>query len=480
MNRTLLSQGLSAVALAAVTLLAGCASSSGIAPSKAQTIAAKTLAPSTAADTAPLALDDSPWWQSFGDSQLNTLVESALANNPNLRLAQARVAKAQSFSDVADAALLPQVNAGLDATRQKYTAVGAVPAPLAGNIYESGTLQLTAGWELDFFGKYDAALKAALGQVRATQAEAAAARMLLASNLTRQYFALARIQAQLDVSERALAQRTQTLRLVQDRVNAGLDTQLELRAAEGALPDARLVVEQLREQQILARNTIAALVSKPNSDLALASPAQKAIKTVAPAQSVGLDLVGRRPDVAAARARIEAASQDVAHARTQFYPNINLNAFAGWSSIGLEKLTQGKSEQWGVGPAIRLPIFDAGRLRANLRAKTADLDAAVESYNAQVVDAVRDVSDQLASQRAIALQQAEQAQAQRSAEAAYAIALQRFEAGLGNYLQVLSAETAVLAQRRAAVDLRARALDTQVQLIRALGGPLPQTAAAAQ
>lgn len=480
MNRTLLSQGFSAVALAAVTLLAGCASSSGIAPSKAQTIAAKTLAPSTAADTAPLALDDSPWWQAFGDSQLNALVETALANNPNLRLAQARVAKAQSFSDVADAALLPQVNAGLDATRQKYTAVGAVPAPLAGNIYESGTLQLTAGWELDFFGKYDAALKAALGQVRATQAEAAAARMLLASNLTRQYFALARIQAQLDVSERALAQRTQTLRLVQDRVNAGLDTQLELRAAEGALPDARLAVEQLREQQTLARNAIAALVSKPNSDLALANPAQKAIKTVAPAQSVGLDLVGRRPDVAAARARIEAATQDVANARTQFYPNINLNAFAGWSSIGLEKLTTVKSEQWGVGPAIRLPVFDAGRLRANLRSKTADLDAAVESYNAQVIEAVRDVSDQLASQRASALQQAEQAQAQRSAEAAYSIALQRFEAGLGNYLQVLSAETAVLGQRRAAVDLQARVLDTQVQLIRALGGPLPSTPSAAQ
>ncbi|TXH86792.1 MAG: efflux transporter outer membrane subunit [Rhodoferax sp.] len=480
MNRTLFSLGLSAVALAAVTLLAGCASSSGIAPSKAQAIDAKTLSANTAADTAPLAMDDSPWWQSFGDSQLNALVETALAHNPNLRLAQARVAKAQSFSDVADAALLPQVNAGLDATRQKYTAVGAVPAPLAGNIYESGTLQLTAGWELDFFGKYDAALKAALGQVSATQAELAAARMLLASNLTRQYFALARIQAQLSVAERALAQRTQTLLLVQDRVNAGLDTQMELRAAESALPDARLQIEQLREQQTLARNAIAALVSKPNSDLARIEPAQPTIKTVASDTTVNIDVIGRRPDVAAARARIEAATNDVAHARTQFYPNINLNAFAGWSSIGLDKLTTVKSEQWGVGPAIRLPVFDAGRLRANLRAKTADLDAAVESYNAQVIDAVRDVSDQLASQRAIALQQAEQAQAQRSAEAAYSIALQRFEAGLGNYLQVLSAETAVLGQRRAAVDLQARVLDTQVQLIRALGGPLPQASSAAQ
>lgn len=479
MKRTLLSLGLSSVALATMALLGGCASSSGIAPSKAQTIAAQTLAP---ADTPapPLALDDSPWWQAFGDSQLNALVDSALAHNPSLRLAQARVAKAQSFSDVADAGLLPQVNASLDATRQKYTAVGMVPPPLAGSINESGTLQLSAGWELDFFGKYQAALQSALGQVRAAQAEAAAARMLLAANVTRQYFALARIQAQLDVAERTLAQRTQTLRLVQDRVNAGLDTQLELRSAESALPEARLQMEQLREQQALARNAIAALVSTPNTALVIENTTQAAIKPIASSSTIALDLVGRRPDVVAARARIEAATQDVAHARTQFYPNINLNAFAGWSSIGLEKLTQANSEQWGVGPAIRLPLFDAGRLRANLRAKTADLDAAVESYNAQVIDAVRDVSDQLASQRAIALQQAEQAQALRSAEAAYSIALQRFEAGLGNYLQVLSAETAVLAQRRAGVDLQARVLDTQVQLIRALGGPLPQTATAAQ
>ena len=129
MNRTLLSLSLSAVALATIALLAGCASSSGIAPSKAQAIDAKTLNPSAAPTTAPLAIDDSPWWQAFGDSQLNALVEAALAHNPNLRLAQARVTKAQSFSDVADAGRLPQVNAGFDATRQKYTAVGMVPAP---------------------------------------------------------------------------------------------------------------------------------------------------------------------------------------------------------------------------------------------------------------------------------------------------------------------------------------------------------------
>ena len=128
------------------------------------------------------------------------------------------------------------------------------------------------------------------------------------------------------------------------------------------------------------------------------------------------------------------------------------------------------SAQWGVGPAIRLPIFDAGRLRANLRGKTADLDAAVESYNATVLDAIRDAADQIASAKSIARQQAEQRDAQAAAEAAYQIAVQRYQAGLGTYLNVLAAETAVLNQRRLGVDLAARALDTQVGLARAFGG----------
>jgi NodT family efflux transporter outer membrane factor (OMF) lipoprotein len=183
-----------------------------------------------------------------------------------------------------------------------------------------------------------------------------------------------------------------------------------------------------------------------------------------------MDLLGRRADITAARWRVEAAMQDVSNAKTLFYPNVNLVAFAGFQSIGFDKLLKSGSEQWGVGPAIRLPLFEAGHLRANLRGKSADLDSAIESYNALVMDAVRDVADQLASSQAIIRQQAEQSSAQTSAETAYSIALQRYKAGLGTYLNVLSSETSVLAQRRQAVDLAARALDTQVQLIRALGG----------
>lgn len=453
------------------TGLTGCADMSGIAPQSslrdAPSLGLKADAGAQATAQAPLAAE---WWRDFGDEQLNTLVAQALQTSPSLKLAQARLARAQAVIEVADAATLPQLTGQLDLTRQRYTANGAVPPPLAGSIRESGTAQLNASWELDFFGKNRAALDAALGSANAAEAEAQAARVLLASNVARTYFQLVRLNEQANVARRTLAQREETLKLVRDRVDAGLDTRLELRQSEGGLPEARLQLETVMEQMALTRNALGALVGQPDAAAALNPPAQAAIKNVAVASTLPADLLGRRADVAAARWRVEASTRDVANAKTQFYPNINLVAFAGFSSIGLGNLMDSGSRQWGVGPALRLPIFDAGRLRANLRGKTADLDAAVESYNAAVIDAVRDVADQVASSQAITRQQTEQRAAQDAAESAYEIAVQRYRAGLGNYLNVLTAETSVLAQRRQAVDLSARALDTQVALIRALGG----------
>ncbi|MDO9360265.1 MAG: efflux transporter outer membrane subunit [Polaromonas sp.] len=467
------------VAAGVMAGLAGCADMSGITSSAQMREPASLglVAPQSSATGAPAAAAfgsiNTAWWQGFGDVQLDRLVEQALQTSPNLKLAEARLARAQAVTEVANAATLPQLNGALDLTHQRYTANGAVPAPLAGSIRDTGTAQLNASWELDFFGKNRAALDAALGSAQAAEADAQAARVLLASQVARSYFQLARLNEQADVARRTLAQREETLRLVQDRVTAGLDTRLELRQSEGGLPEARLQLETLNEQIALARNALGALVGQPD---AAASLQPRTLASFTPSAGQGLptvipaDLLGRRADIAAARWRVEASSKDVANAKTQFYPNINLVAFAGLSSIGLNRLVESGSQQWGIGPAIRLPIFDAGRLRANLRGKTADLDAAVQSYNAAVIDAVRDVADQVASSQAITRQQTEQRAAQAAAEGAYDIAVQRYKAGLGNYLNVLTAETSVLVQRRQAVDLAARALDTQVGLVRALGG----------
>jgi NodT family efflux transporter outer membrane factor (OMF) lipoprotein len=413
---------------------------------------------------------DANWWLSFGDAQLNTLIDDALASHPSLKIAQARITRAQAGFEVARAARSPQLGAGLEATQQLFSANGLVPKPLAGAVDATGTAQLTGSYELDFFGKNRAALDAALGQARAAQADSEAARMVMASQVARTYFQGGRLQAQITLAERVLAQRSQALQLMQDRVNAGLDTELDLRPFEAALPEARLQLEIWQEQAALSRHALQALISNRNRPLEPYLRAWAAPINIAPEAVLPFDLLGRRADIAAARWRVEAATQDMGNARAQFYPSVNLVAFAGFSSIGLDKLLDAGSRQWGVGPALRLPLFDGGRLRANLRGKAADLDAAIESYNATVLEAVREVADAWSSQHSIERQRVEQAQVQALAQTSYQLALQRFDAGVVNRLSVLSTENALLSQQRQAIDLNARALDTQVALLRALGG----------
>jgi NodT family efflux transporter outer membrane factor (OMF) lipoprotein len=472
-------RGTVVAAAALALLLAGCADM-GKTGSPAQLRDAAAL--DLPAQTTPEVTVDSQWWLAFGDSQLNALIDQALQGNPNLQVAQARIAKARAQSQIVGAADQPQLNASLDMTRQLFSENFIYPPPLGGSIQNSGTLQLNGSWELDFFGKNRSALNAAIGATNAAAADADAARVLLASNVARGYLQWARWDDQLVVARRTLAQREETLRLVRDRVSAGLDTRLQLRQSEGGIPEARQQIEAINEQIALSQHALDALVGQPNVTAKLKAPELGAIQNIALQAVLPADLLGRRADIAAARWRVEAATQDVKNAKTQFYPNVNLVAFAGFQSIGFDQLLKSSSQQWGIGPAIRLPIFEGGRLRANLRGKSADLDAAIESYNSTVLDAVREVADSVTSVQSVVRQQAQQRDAQAAAESAYDIAMQRYGAGLGNFLDVLSAETTVLLQRRQGVDLAARALDTQVGLARALGGgwqPSSETSTAA-
>jgi NodT family efflux transporter outer membrane factor (OMF) lipoprotein len=451
---------------AAALLLVGCASPGNIHST------AKTIEPGRLGlqQQASLPAVDAQWWQNFGDSRLDALVTKALADHPNLQVAAARVAKAEAAAAATRGNELPSVGLDVNGTRQRYSENGLFPAPIAGSVRTNATAQLAASWELDFFGRNKAALEAALDTQRAAEADADAARVLLATNVVRSYVALARAVAQREVAQRALTQRDEVLSLIRQRVDAGLDTNVELRQGEGALPEARVQITQLEEQIALARHQLAALSAQGPDALEGLTPALAPVQAAPLPQRLGADLIGRRPDIAAARWRVEAATQDVAVARTEFYPDINLMAFAGFNAIGLDNLFKSGSRQFGFGPALSLPIFDAGRLRANLQGRSADLDAAVETYNAAVIDAVRDVADQVASLQSIERQQADQQSAQANAEAAYDLALQRYRAGLGTFLVVLNAESNVLVQRRLATDLKARALDTQALLMRSLGG----------
>lgn len=459
-----------ALASTLVLTLAGCASSAGIAP------VATTIAPaSVGLDTQAALSNPAPdvatdWWKAFGDARMSELVEKALAGNPSLRVAQARLVRAQAAVSGVESNDGPHVGFEADATRQHFSANSIYPPPLGGGNWTTANAQVRGSWEFDFFGRNRAAIEAAVGSERAVRADLQASRVLLASNVARNYVQLARLVAQREVAVRSLKQRDDILALIKQRVQGGLDTNVELRQGEGALPETRQQIEQLDEQITLTRHALAALTAQAPNSLDTLSPALQAVTAVPVPDAVPADLLGRRADISAARWRVEAATSDAKSAKAAFYPNINLTAFVGLSSLGLDNLFKSSSRQLGIGPALTLPIFDQGALRANLRGKTADIDVAVESYNSAVIDAVHDVADQLSSIQSIARQQTEQERAQAAAESAYDLATQRYKAGLGTYLTVLNAESSVLTQRRLAADLKARALDSQVALIRALGG----------
>jgi NodT family efflux transporter outer membrane factor (OMF) lipoprotein len=456
------------VGAAVVLLLAACASSDGIAPTT------PLVAPSelglASSETVPVAGFEDDWWAAWEDAELSRLMALALQSHPNLQVAQARLAKAGAAVGGEQAADGPGLGFDADVTRQHYSANSIYPSPLGGSTRTLANVQLAGHWEMDFFGRHRAAIGAAVGAQRAAQAEWAAARNVLTGQIAQIYVQLGQLLAQRAVAQRALDQRVNMLALIRQRVDAGLDTQVELRQGEGALPEARLQIEQIDEQLTHARHALAALAGVAPDALAGFSPALPGAQALAMPAVLPVDLLGRRPDIAAARWRIEAATQGMQAAKAEFYPNVSLTAFVGLSSLGLGNLVEAGSRQYGVGPAIHLPIFDAGSLRANLKVRAADVDLAVAAYNGAVVQAVRDTADQLASLRSLARQGHEQQQAQAAAEATYDFAQQRYRAGLSGYLTLLSAESAVLAQRRQAVDLQSRVLLSQGALIGAVGG----------
>jgi NodT family efflux transporter outer membrane factor (OMF) lipoprotein len=385
-------------------------------------------------------------------------------------VAKARVDRMLAMADMSQANALPQVSAGVDLTRQRYTENGLYPKPIAGGVYNSGTVQVGAAWSPDFLGQHTAEIAASLSPMQAARADASAASLSLAAQVSRAYIALARLVAQQELAQRALAQRAHQFRLTSDRVNAGLDTQLEQRQAEGAWLEAQSQAEAVSEQIVLVRHQLAALTGQGPTACDSLLPRLDQLKLEAMPLTLGADLLGRRADVVAARWRVEAAAHDVDVAYTQFYPNVSLGAFVGVNAIGLDQLLNNGSRQVGITPAIRLPLFDGGRLRAQLKGRQGDLDVAIAGYNSVLLEAIKEASDAISSSQSLSRQQHDQAQALAAAQAAYQVSVARFNAGLTNQLSVLSAETQWLAQRRVAADLHAREFDNRVALMKALGG----------
>lgn len=464
---------LSALAVAALTL-AGCAQFSDLGPrAEPKDINAYQSSQSlNAANAQAVAWPDDNWWTAYGDKQLNTLMAEALRGAPSMAVARARLLKAEGAAQQQGAALLPQVtgNASLDRMKQSYN--NGVPADFVPRGYNNeARVTLDFSYEIDFWGKNRAALAAATSELEAARADAAQARITLATSIAAGYAELERLFSQRDTSQAALQVRQETENLFAQRRLNGLETEGSVKqvVARRAMAEADLMA--VDESIALQRNKLAALAGAgPDRGLQLARPVIDMSKPFNLPQELPANLLGRRPDIVAARLRAEAAAKQIKVARAQFYPNVNLSAYFGFQSLGTNLLTQSGSSIGSFGPAISLPIFEGGRLRGQFRSASASYDEAVANYDSAVTQALQDVADVAVSERALSGRLNRTEAAADAARDAYRIVRNRYEGGLTNYLDVLNAQDTLLTNLRELSTLRSRLFALDVSMVRALGG----------
>lgn len=451
--------------------LAACASVPDRVPAATETTPDQLASVQTfAAENAAWPVTD--WWSAYGDPQLTTLINEGLAHSPTLAQAEARLRGANAARAGRAASAGPNLSANGSFVEQEQSQNAGIPAAFIPSGYEDfGRATLDFSYELDFWGRNRAGIRAATSDARAAAADAAQARLVLSTAIAAAYADLARLYDEREIATRSLDVRTQTVSLVSRRVQIGLDNMGAQHQAEAGPPTIRAELAAVDESIAQTRNRIAALMGEgPDRGASITPPAQVTLHAFGLPANLSADLLGRRPDLAAARWRAEAATQRTREARAAFYPNVNLVAFLGTTALGIDNLTLDSSRIGSIGPAISLPIFDGGRLGANLTRADAERDAAVAAYNATLTEALREVADVAASERALQTRLTETRAALAANEQAYSIARQRYDGGLSPYQNVLIAEDAVLAQRRAVADLESRAFVLDVALVRALGG----------
>jgi len=414
---------------------------------------------------------DGAWWQGYHDAQLTALIEEGLAGAPDIDAAMARLHQADGYRQQAGAALLPQIdgNASLGGEKQSYNN-GIPPAFVPKGWTSTGSTSLNLSFDLDLWGKNRTNLRAAASDAEAAALDLAQARLLLSTNIASAYADLNQYFAERDVEVNAVALRTDTQKLVANRLAIGLDTRAELKQADSAVPSEQAKLAQIEESIGLTRNRIAALLGKgPDRGSTIQRPSLSFAARAVPAD-VTTDLLGRRPDVASARASVESDAQRIKAARADFYPSVSLSALVGFQSLGISNLFLSGSYDGQAGAAVSLPIFHGGEIAGKYRVARASYDQAVASYNGNVITAYHDVADAVTSQSMLGIQLARSRQSLADAQEAYSIARQRYEGGLSDYLTVLTAQDSVLTEQRTVVDLEARAFSLDVALVKALGG----------
>jgi NodT family efflux transporter outer membrane factor (OMF) lipoprotein len=459
------------LAAACCSTLTACASLSGVAPN-ARRLDPQTLNNGSLLEAAEgAAWPRESWWQDYGDTQLDSLVNQVLDGNPDLRVASARVTQAQGLAAMRYGATLPQVQADGSISRTYLTGEERSPSLSGSHTFWDSNILLNASYDLDFWGARRNALASALDAMHASEAERHAAQLALTTATVQGYVQLSAQYALRDIAQANLEREQRILQIAQRRYTAGLGTRLEVDEASTGLSDTLTQIEAITQAIALQTHQLAALTGQgPGAGDRITRPMMKLDGLVRLPDSLPAELLGHRPDIVAQRWQVESAGAQIEVARAQFYPNINLVALAGVSGLEISRLLNGNSLTGAWGPAVSLPVFNGGILRGNLRVQTANYDIAVESYTGAVIGALQEVADRVVSLRSLQKQLERTDDALASALRAYELAEQGYRGGLVDYLDVLNAQAELLAEQRARALIVAEQFLADAGLMKALGG----------
>ncbi|HEY8606126.1 MAG TPA: efflux transporter outer membrane subunit [Noviherbaspirillum sp.] len=419
---------------------------------------------------------DSGWREFFQDQRLQALIEGALANNRDLRTAALRIEEARAQYNIVAADLLPNFNAALAGSRGRTAAaVSPLGASAVTTSYQVG-LNLAA-FELDFFGRVRSLNEAALSQFLATEEARRSVQISLVAEVAKAYLAERAFAEQQELAQRTLNARETAYKLAQQRFEVGASSALDLRQNEVLVQTARAAFATLTRQRAQSVNALTLLVGRPLGEL---PPAQTlSAQNIVAELPAGLpsDLLVRRPDIRASEQRLMASNANIGAARAAFFPRISLTAGIGSASSELGDLFEAGTRTWSFVPQLALPIFDAGRNRANLSLAEVRNNLAVNDYERTIQVAFREVADALVARGAID----EQIDAQRRVLEAQADRLKlselRYQNGVASSLDVLDAQRELFSAQQSLIQARLLRLTNAVDLYRSLGGGLSETAA---
>ena len=413
-----------------------------------------------------------PWWQGFGDTELDALEQKAIANSPTLAIADARLAQARATLAATSASVLPQVGLGERVARQKISAnrpLSSYSSPNFSTVQNDLSVSMTVNYEVDLAGRVQQTIAGAQASVEQSAADLENTRLLLTADLATNYFNLREIDTELDVLGRSIGLQQRSLELVSARHDLGAATGLDV-AQQQALLDTTLVqVDVLRRQRGQFEHAVATLAGIPAPQFTLAPDVRE---LTAPPVPLGVpsDVLERRPDIASAERAMAAANAQIGVANAAFYPSITLGSAIGVDSRDLATLFNAPSLLWSVGLSAAQTLFDGGRIQANVEFARAGHAATVANYRRVVLGAMQGVEDGITGLAALDRAAVQARAAVAAARRVLDMTTARYEGGASAYFDVITAQQALLASERQAAQLLGQRLVTSVFLIKALGG----------